>query len=140
MSDRPDRIPLVRQWVAKAEEDIRTAEYALTMPENCPHGTICFHAQQCVEKYIKALLVWRSIEFPRIHDIGELVALLPEEISFPLTEEEQEKLTDHAVVSRYPGDGEPIDRIEAEQAVALARKVRDAIRRALPEKAYGDVQ
>jgi len=107
------------------------------MPENCPYGTICFHAQQCVEKYIKALLVWQSIEFPRIHDIGELVGLLPEEISLPLTEEEQEELTDHAVVSRYPGDWEPIDQTEAKQAVTLARKVRETIRRALPKEAAG---
>jgi len=137
MSGLPEYIPLIRQWVEKAEEDLRTAEYTLTMPENCPYGTICFHAQQCVEKYIKALLVWQSIEFPRIHDIGELVALLPQEISLPLTEEEQEGLTDHAVVSRYPGDWEPIDQMEAKQAVALARKVRETIRRALPRDAVG---
>lgn len=134
MSGLPECIPLVRQWVEKAEEDLRTAEYTFTMPENCPYGTICFHAQQCVEKYIKALLVWRSIDFPRIHDIGELVALLPEEVSLPLTEEEQEELTDHAVVSRYPGDWEPIGHTEAEQAVALARNVREVIRRALPKE------
>jgi HEPN domain-containing protein len=137
MSNLPERISLVRQWVEKAEEDFRTAEYTLTMPENCPYGTICFHAQQCVEKYIKALLVLRSIEFPRIHDIGELVALLPEEDSLPLTEEEQEELTDHAVVSRYPGDWEPMGQTEAEQVVVLARKVREVVRAALPEEVTG---
>ena len=135
MSDLPECIPLIRQWVEKAEEDFRTAEYTLTMPENCPYGTICFHAQQCVEKYIKALLVWQSIEFPRIHDIGELVALLPEEVSLPLTKEEQEELTDHAVISRYPGNWEPIGQIEAEQAMALVHKVRGVIRSALPKEA-----
>jgi HEPN domain-containing protein len=137
MSGLSKRILLIRQWVEKAEEDIRTAEYLRTMPENCPYGTICFHAQQCVEKYIKALLVWRSIDFPRIHDIGELVALLPEEASLPLTGEEQEGLTDYAVISRYPGDWEPLGQTEAEQAVALACKVRAVIRSALPQEATG---
>lgn len=135
MSGPAEVVQLVRQWVEKAEEDFRTAEYTLTMPANCPCATVCFHSQQCVEKYVKALLVWRAIDFPRIHDIGELAALLPDDLSLPLTAEEQEGLTDYAVVSRYPGDQEPISLEEAQQAVRLARKVRRALRRHLPKEA-----
>ena len=135
MSGPAERIRLVRQWIEKAEEDFRTAEYILTMPENCPYGTICFHSQQCVEKYLKAILTWQAIDFPRIHDIGELVAQLPQGMLLPLTAEEQERLTDHAVESRYPGDQEPLSRTEAEEAVTLARKVREAIRPVLPPEA-----
>ena len=91
-------------------------------------------ASRSTEKYIKALLVWQSIEFPRIHDIGELVVLLPEEVSLPLTTEEQEELTDHAVISRYPGNWEPIGQTEAEQAMALVHKVRKVVRSALPKE------
>lgn len=43
---------VVREWVAKAESDFRNATYALTMPGNWPADTVCFHAQQCVEKYL----------------------------------------------------------------------------------------
>lgn len=39
--------------------------------------TICFHAQQCVEKYIKALLVLCRVDFPKTHDIRRLVTILP---------------------------------------------------------------
>lgn len=43
-------------------------------PEN-----IIFLAQQSVEKYIKAVLVHIQIAFPTVHDLGILVALLPDD-------------------------------------------------------------
>jgi len=49
MSDRTDRDRVVAQWVQKAENDIRNAEYILTMGEDCPFDPVCFHAQQCIE-------------------------------------------------------------------------------------------
>ena len=134
MNGPSEVIDLVRQWIERAEEDFRTADYTLTMPENCPFGTVCFHSQQCVEKYIKALLVWRSVAFPKVHDIGELMQLLPSDVVLPLSADEQELLTDYAVGTRYPGDREPIIRTEAEAAVGTAKKVREAIRACLPKE------
>lgn len=46
-----------RAWIKKAEGDLKTAEHTLTLKERCPFDTVCFHAQQCAEKYLKALLV-----------------------------------------------------------------------------------
>ncbi|MBY0525833.1 MAG: HEPN domain-containing protein [Gemmataceae bacterium] len=42
-----------------------------------PVEAVCFHAQQCVEKYLKAILVYRSIPFPKSHNIRVLMALVP---------------------------------------------------------------
>ncbi len=42
-------LAVVRQWVEKADNDLRTAAHTLTLVENCPTDTVCFHAQQCVE-------------------------------------------------------------------------------------------
>tara|TARA_B100001964_G_scaffold162565_1_gene178422 strand:+ start:275 stop:682 length:408 start_codon:yes stop_codon:yes gene_type:complete len=133
MSASDENKQIAKQWVVKAEEDFRTAEYTLTMPENCPYSTVCFHCQQCVEKYVKAILVWRSIEFPRIHDIGELIDSLPEDIALLLSEEEQELLSDYAVVVRYPMEDEPVAKDDAETALAIAKRVREAARRILPD-------
>lgn len=136
MSDPPpDILHIVRQWLRYAEEDLRNAEHTLTMGEDCPYSTVCFHAQQVTEKYIKALLILHSINFPRTHDIGELVALLPTDIGFSATAEEKQELTDHATVSRYPGDWEPLSRTEAVKAVSLARKIRVEIQAHLPRAA-----
>ena len=128
---------LVRQWVEKAENDLKTADHTLTMGEDCPCDIVCFHAQQSVEKYLKALLTYQSIGFPKIHDIGELNALLPSHLRLRLSVVEQERLTYYAVEARYPGIWEPISRHEAEEAVALARRARESILPHLPQEAVG---
>lgn len=66
----------VAAWVHKAENDLRTAEYVLTMPSDCPTDTVCFHCQQAGEKYLKALLALHQVEFPRTHDLIALLNLL----------------------------------------------------------------
>lgn len=48
---------------------------------------------------------------------------------------EQEQLSDHAIAGRYPGDWEPLGRIDAEHAVALAHRVRESIRNHLSQDA-----
>ena len=65
---------VVRGWIEKAENDLKTAILTLRAGEECPADTVGFHAQQCAEKYLKALLTARGIDFPKTHDLGELVA------------------------------------------------------------------
>ena len=73
----PDRVlAVVREWVVKAENDLTNAAHVLKLAAECPSDTVCFHAQQCVEKYLKALLVLDGIDFPKTHDIERLTALL----------------------------------------------------------------
>ncbi len=121
------------EWVAKAENDLRSASHLLLI-EDCPTDTVCFHAQQCVEKYLKALLVAQGIEFRKIHDLGELVILLPPHLRPSLEENEQDRLTEYATITRYPGDYEPISLSEARQAVKISRRFRGGVRKLLKEK------
>jgi HEPN domain-containing protein len=65
----------VRQWIEKADHDLRNAEHTLILSDDCPFDTVCFHAQQCVEKYLKGWLVSRQIDFPRPHDLVVLINL-----------------------------------------------------------------
>ena len=126
---------VVRGWIEKAESDLTNAVHTLGMGEWCPVDTVCFHAQQCAEKYLKALLVSTGIDFPKMHDIGELIALVPRKINVGLSAEEQRRLTTYATVTRYPGDYEPISLADARRAIALARRVRREVRRLLPSSA-----
>jgi HEPN domain-containing protein len=65
----------VKKWIAKAEEDFETA--LNLMNQNWPFREIvAFHAQQAVEKYLKAFLIRHEIEFPKTHDIGALLELV----------------------------------------------------------------
>jgi HEPN domain-containing protein len=119
----------VRQWADKAEQDLRTAEQLLNIEEDCPFDHVTFHAQQCAEKYLKALLVERDTDFPRTHSLRILIQLL-EVGGLPagLDVNAVLSLTPYAVESRYPGDYAPIERSEATVAVGVARQVREAIR------------
>ena len=134
MPEADELLSVARQWVQKAENDLKNAAYTLKLGEDCPTDTVCFHAQQCVEKCLKALLVFKSIDFPRTHDIGQLMTLLPVESPPTLTPVEQEKLIDYATVTRDPGDYEPIPLSETRGALRVARRVRSAIRKILPSK------
>jgi len=73
-------LEVARQGVTKAEHDLKNAEHALPLKKDCPFDTVCFHAQQCVGKYLKALLVLPGVDFPKTHDLTELAALVPKEI------------------------------------------------------------
>ena len=131
----PEHIMAVaREWIAKAENDLKNAANTLKMEEDCPTDTVCFHAQQCAEKYLKALLVWKGIPFPKTHDLPSLMAILPEDLHNLLTGEEQELLTEYATVTRYPGGYEDITLSEARSAVRVARRIRKDIRALLPRE------
>ena len=135
LTDDPELVMVVQLWAQKAENDLVAATLTLKAGRAAPTDTICFHAQQCVEKYLKALLVWRGLEPPRTHDLRLLLALLPQSIQPTLALEEQRDLTRYATVTRYPGDYEPITLTEARRAVTLARRVRRQVRRWLPKQA-----
>ena len=135
MPEREQIVIVVRQWVAKAENDMTSAEHILTLGEDGPTDTVCFHAQQVVEKYLKALLAWEQIDFPKTHVIKKLIGLLPATLRPELTEAQRETLTEYATVTRYPGPDEPITLAEARAAVELARRVREKTREHLPREA-----
>jgi HEPN domain-containing protein len=126
-----ETLEVVRQWVEKAESDFTSAVHLLGLKQNCPTDSVCFHVQQCIEKYLKASLVLHGIDFGRTHHIGALMELLPEDSRPEMSVEEQERLTDYAVTTRYPGDYDPITLTEARKAVQLARRTRRQMRQRL---------
>jgi len=127
-------ITVVREWLEKADNDLRNATHTLTLGAKGPTDTICFHSQQCVEKYLKAFLVFAEIDFPKTHDLEELISLMPEQYRPELSIQDQRRLTAYATVARYPGGYPPIKLSEARQAVRLARRIRKKIRGHLPKE------
>jgi HEPN domain-containing protein len=130
-----DKVLIVtREWTAKGDNDLKNAVHTLKLGKDCPTDTVCFHAQQCVEKYLKAFLVVLGRQFPRTHDIESLILLMPKDIRIGLTVEEQRRLTEYATVLRYPGPYEAISLSEAKQAVKLAQHIRRRIHKLLEKK------
>ena len=101
--------------------------------KNCPTDTVCFHAQQCVEKYLKALLVYENKDVSRTHSIKSLILLLAPNMRPDIAPDEQEFLSDYAVFTRYPGDYEAISLDEARYSVQVAGRVRKHVLELLPD-------
>jgi HEPN domain-containing protein len=134
MNVPPKPSEVAKLWIDKAENDFKAVQNLLKMGEDCPFDVVCFLAQQCIEKYIKSRLVYLSLEFPKSHEIESLIKRLPPGLLIPLTPAEQEKMTTYAWMGRYPGNWEPLNHTQAEEAAALAAKVRTAIRSGFPKE------
>jgi HEPN domain-containing protein len=117
-------LAVATEWATKGDNDLKNAAHTLKLGAECPTDTVCFHAQQCIEKYLKAFLVVLEKPFPKTHDIELLVSMMPKSIRIGLTIEEQRRLTEYATFLRYPGPYEAILLSEAKQAVKLAQRVR----------------
>mgnify|MGYP001618524826 CR=1 FL=1 len=131
----PDNaVRVAGEWVEKAEHDLDAATHLLTLGEDGPTDVACFHAQQCVEKYLKALLVLHGRPVPRTHDVAKIVALAAIGHPIDITPDEMHTLTEYATEARYPGSA-PVSLEEAEEAVLLAGRVREQVRRLFPPEA-----
>jgi len=132
---KDDKLEVVRSWFKKAENDLINAENTIKM-ENPPCDTICFHAQQCAEKYIKGFLTFNEIYFPKIHSIEDLVELCKQIV--PEIESELDNveiLSSYSVEVRYPDEiYYDIPKEDAQEAIDLAKKVKTVILKYLKGK------
>ncbi len=121
--------PLTAEWVQKAEGDYTVAQQS-AQGQNPVNDVICFLAQQCVEKYLKAWLQEANIPFPRTHDLEALLNLIvPTLPAWAAWGEDFSKLSEHAVDPRYPGKFATAD--ETTHAMRICGKVRRAVREQL---------
>jgi len=121
---------VVKEWIHKAEGDYITAlrEYRARRLPN--YDAVCFHAQQCIEKYLKGFLQTKSVIFSKTHS---LPVLLDQCLKFqPMWETLRDDLNDltrYAVQFRYPG--ESADKNEAMIAMRIVKRCRSEIRESL---------
>jgi len=117
-----------RLLLEKADEDVRALQLLAKEPGGVP-AAVGFHAQQAVEKSLKAVLVSRGIVYPRTHDIKALLKLLDRhEIHAPPDAKGLDTLTPYAGQFRYdvlPPEGDDESSLDARWAVACARRTRE---------------
>jgi HEPN domain-containing protein len=135
MNAPPEVVEVVRQWVRKAEHDLEAARRILAVEEGCPYDTACFHCQQAVEKYLKALLTSLAIQAPRTHDLEKLTALLPPERALSVPLSELVGMTPYAVDVRYADDWREPGVQQSLRSRTLAERVRQEVRPLLPAEA-----
>ncbi len=108
-------------WLGRAESNLRIAHRA--RGEGVFLEDLCFEAQQAAEKALKALLIYLSGDYPRVHASTLLLERLEQHMVVPESVREVVELSDYAVQMRYPGDYYPVSEGEYERALELAERV-----------------
>jgi HEPN domain-containing protein len=122
--------PLTAEWIEKAEEDFVVAGRSLRAPKRPTYNAVCFHAQQCVEKYLKARLQEAGVAFPKTHHLPSLLNLaLRIEPLWAALDPAMQTLDRYSVNFRYPGSS--ADKAAAREAFKLCRVCRSEIRLSL---------
>jgi len=109
------------EWIRYAEADLELATSA--SPPSGFYEPLCFHAQQAVEKALKAILVKHGIEFPYTHNVQRLLDLLPAELTRTELVDRAGRVTAYAVSARYPSIDEPVTEEEYREALKISGAV-----------------
>lgn len=116
---------MVEEWVKEAREELDMAAHLL---QGEYFKGACYHAQQSVEKAMKASLFKKGWDLEKTHSAARLVAIGKDlRVKFPLSEDDI-LFVDSIYRGRYPAEagllplGTPT-RDEAEKAVNLAKKL-----------------
>jgi HEPN domain-containing protein len=134
MPHDPELVAETRAWLERAVRDFAAAAASLAADPSLT-GDAAFHAQQAAEKSMKGFLTWHSKVFRKTHNLAELGGMcvkLDPELETDLSR--AAVLTDYAWRFRYPGEPDDPPRDEAEEALATARQVHDAVLARLPEE------
>ena len=128
-----DNLDHARVWMLKADSGLLTVNRLLDA--HGPFDTACFHAQQAVEKYLKAVLPMVGQAIPLTHNLEEIerhcVANVPGWRSLGV---DFAQLTTYAVQARCDFSFWP-DRDTAEEARDAATTVRVDVVAILPARA-----
>jgi HEPN domain-containing protein len=118
------------EWVVKAEGDVRTSLRELAAEREPNWDAACFHAQQAVEKYLKALLIREGMGFPRTHDLRFILEQVSKDrADWRREAEDLSWLSFLAVEVRYPGEAATQE--NARRAVEIMQRWRSRLRSAL---------
>ena len=112
-----------QEWLAHAAADLHYARLG-QKDADALENLIVFHAQQAIEKALKAVMVERGVEFPKTHDLEQLVEIIEEAgVAWPPDMNKVLEFTPFATQGRNPGFGDPISEADVEEAIEMAGKV-----------------
>ena len=122
-----DRNSEYNKWIEFAESDYEAI--MLLEKSNKPLlEIICFHCQQCAEKYLKAYIIKNNGEIKKTHNLEEISKICTEiDEDFKQIKNQCIDLTDYAVETRYPYSFE-IDINDMKKAVKDMEFIRDFLR------------
>ncbi|MBI4330534.1 MAG: HEPN domain-containing protein [Chloroflexi bacterium] len=117
----------VKKWLIKGMEDITTIEHELRLPEDeVVTSTVCFHAQQAAEKFLKAFLVSKKMDFGKTHNLDFLLSLCSKQDS-DFRAIDVGSLSFYGVEVRYPDEFYIPSFQEARTSFDIASRVKEFV-------------
>ncbi len=93
---------VTHEWIEHAENDFSAAEQLFESKKRSLNEIVCFHCQQCIEKYLKGLLIEHEIYFEKTHILDRLLnLLLPVLPDLELHRKALNELSNYASETRY---------------------------------------
>ena len=127
----PEKRDYIQNWLFRAREDIAVMNRLSDSEIEFYTSTICFHAQQSVEKYLKTFLIYHDIDFPRTHDVDFLLMECQkiDDTNFDLN---LKSLTEFGVSVRYPDDFYIPSVKETKEYLEIALTVKSVVESLIP--------
>ncbi len=123
---RAEKEAYIKGWLFRAKEDISVLESLTSINLEYYTSTICFHAQQAVEKYLKAYLIFYDIDFPRTHDLDYLFLECPK-IDKETFNIDLKNLSDYGASVRYPDDFYVPGVHETKEYIKLSKEISQIV-------------
>ena len=125
---------ILKQWLEKANDDLRVAEYLSTMHHPTPYEIICFHCQQSAEKYLKAFIFLQDIEPEKTHDLEKLLGTCQEyDDKFSTLLTKAIILKGYGILPRYPNEL-GITNEDMKTAIRYAKDVQEFVLQAIEKE------
>ncbi len=124
---------IAMEWFKMADLDFNSAKFLLNM-RPMPFEIICYHCQQCAEKYLKGYMALKGLQPLKIHDLTILnKQCITVDLRFKQIEDECIELTDYGVQIRYPFHIE-LEEKDVQNAIKNAQKIADFVKNIAKEE------
>ena len=123
-----DKTPEALKWLKYAEDDLKSAK---VLNKEELYAQVCFHAQQCAEKSLKAYLTKEDQRIPKIHILRDIIDLCKKIDCRIFNQFDDDVLTldRYYIPTRYPDavlgslpEGLP-EKVDATEAIEIAERM-----------------
>jgi len=118
---------IVTEWLRYAHNDLIVAKHCIEGMNPKQTEIASYHCQQCAEKALKAFLIYKDLDPPKIHDLKVLCKICQDiDASFAEIASQCAHLTPYGITVRYPDELSPNEDM-VKHAINEAQQVYDLI-------------
>jgi len=127
---------ITEEWLSRAKDDLDVAKEIIELEHLT--NMVAFHAQQAMEKILKAVVEEFEISFVRTHNLEMLVGTIESEVDLDLDMDFIKRLDEVYISARYPSDlgllpsGKPSIQ-DAKELYEFAENIHGEVKRLLKE-------